>query len=103
MNNIKKILEEQEAEFYKELVNGHPPINSSANDIQEADSWIEKSPEDVLDFLRQSKKTLAQAIIKELVGEEEDTSKVSPIHKPGWELRVQEAKAKGEEILKILN
>lgn len=103
MNNIKKILAEQEAEFDKKF--------GFKRDI-----YSQNFKESIKSFLRQSQKTLIEQVIKELVGEErKKENKECRCKNPGsgpfgycdcefseeagYNQHRAEAKAKGEEIL----
>ena len=99
MNNIKKILEEQEKEFEKKFGNFTLPKRFKYNVGLVRDSFCE---EDIKEHIHQSQKTLAQAIIKEMVGEKQKPWANNPLPAINKNRYRAEAKAKGEEILKEL-
>lgn len=61
---------EWEEEFTKRFIQGHGPIPNGANDIQESDSWIEASPEEMKTFIRnliQSRESQIREKIKPVI------------------------------------
>ena len=62
--NLHTLLDDEQKAFEKEYIKGHPPIPNSHHDVQEAESWVEAEPEDIIAWLALHDQKIITAVIE---------------------------------------